>query len=108
MVAWHHRDFSFAVNQAEGSVHTSESLMRHGLLSNSPTIPTYAFSLLTLESFRNLRLQSPHLSVQSFLKAVCNSQNKIYDRALATPFAEAFDAYLAILRLVNQQVSQAL
>lgn len=108
MIAWHHRDFTFPVNQAEGSVHASESLVRHGLLSNSPTIPTYAFSLLTLESFRRLRLRAPRLSIQSFLKAVCDSQNHTYDRSLATPFAEVFDVYLAILRLVDQQVAQAL
>lgn len=108
MIAWHRRDDSFPVNQAEGSVHASESLVQHGLLSNSPTIPTYAFSLLTLESFRRLRLRLPRLSVQAFLKAVCDSQNNIYDPALATPFAEALDAYLAILRLADQQVSEAL
>lgn len=108
MIAWHHRDFTFPVNQAEGSAHASESLVCHGLLSNSPTIPTYAFSLLTLESFRRLQLRAPRLSVQSFLKAVCDSQNDIYDRSLATPFTEAFDVYLAILRLVDQQVSQTL
>lgn len=108
MIAWHRRDTSFPVNQVEGAVSASESLICQGLLSNSPTVPTYAFSLLTLESFRRLRLRAPRLSVQSFLKAICDSQNDVYHAELATPFAETLDVYLAILRIIDNQVAQAL
>ncbi|KIO22578.1 hypothetical protein M407DRAFT_39675, partial [Tulasnella calospora MUT 4182] len=79
-----------------------------GLISNSPAIPTYAFSILTLDSFRRLRLRAPRLSVQAFLKAVCDSQNDIYHAELATPFTEALDVYLALLRLLDQQVAKSL
>ncbi|KIO19279.1 hypothetical protein M407DRAFT_11467 [Tulasnella calospora MUT 4182] len=108
MIAWHQRDTSFPIPQVEGATFASESLIRQGLLSNSPTVPTYAFSLLTLETFRRLRLRTPRLSVQSFLKAICDSQNDIYHAELATPFAEALDVYLAILRIVDSQVAKAL
>lgn len=108
MIAWHQHDTAFVVPQAEDAVFASESLIRHGLLSNSPSMPTYAFSLLTLESFHRLRLRAPRLSVQSFLKAICDSQNDVYHPELAAPFAKALDVYLAILRLVDQQVAKAL
>ncbi|KIO28406.1 hypothetical protein M407DRAFT_45358, partial [Tulasnella calospora MUT 4182] len=84
------------------------SLIQQGLISNSPSIPTYAFSIPTLETFRRLRLRAPRLSVQAFLKAVCDTQNNIYHAELATPFAETLDVYLALLRLVDQQVAKTL
>lgn len=108
MVAWHQRDSAFPVPQAEGATFASESLIQLGLISNSPSVPTYAFSIPTLETFRRLRLRAPRLSVQAFLKAVCDSHNNIYRAELATPFAEALDVYLALLRLVNQQVAKSL
>ena len=51
------------------------TLLRHGCLSPSPTEVSIAFSLRSLELYRRLRLQQPCLSIQAWLKAICDTHN---------------------------------
>ena len=100
------------------------ALVRHGLLGASPTQPTIAFTLESLEFYHQLRRYQGNLSIQAFLKVLCAIHNVCYSFILAymlliylqitfTPllrnqFTVAFDAYLDILRRVQTIVNDAL
>lgn len=107
-VSLHGRDRHFIVIQEPHHQHAGQSLIRHGLISNSPLTPTIAFSILTIETFRRLRLRAPRTSIQSFIKVICDTDNHIFDFDLVTPFTEALDVYLAILRHVDLDIKHAL
>lgn len=105
MFSWHGRNRNFIVVQSKDDVHASEALIRNGLISNSPVIPDYAFSIHTLESFRRLRLRSPRISIQAFVKAMCDTQHSVSFHALYDPFTLAFDIYLRLLKAVDALVN---
>lgn len=102
MYSWFGRERTFPILQAPDDIHDNECLLRVGLISNSPVSPDYAFSILTLETFRLLRLRSPRLSIQAFVKAMCDTQNSIAFHNLFDIFTHAFDIYLRILRVVDR------
>lgn len=84
------------------------SLIRIGLLGSSPVTPKTAFSIKSLESYRQLRLKRPSLSLQAFGQALCATSGIQYTRGLRYRLSETFDAYLSILRGVDLLTSDAL
>lgn len=48
------------------------ALVRSGYLGNTPTTPTLAISLRTLELFWRIRLRKSSFSVEAFTKVVCD------------------------------------
>lgn len=86
----------------------NSSLIRIGLLGSSPLLPKTAFSIKTLESYRLLRLHKPSLSIQSFAQSLCLTSSTKYTLGFRNRLSDAFDAYLAILRRVDQIVLHAL
>lgn len=51
------------------------TLVMYGYLSSNPINPTLAFALPTLEVFRCLRLWSPHVSLQAWVRVLCDIHN---------------------------------
>lgn len=49
-----------------------QALVKSGYLGNTPTTPTLAISLRTLELFRRVRLRKSSFSVEAFAKVVCD------------------------------------
>ncbi|KAG8918247.1 hypothetical protein FRC03_009306 [Tulasnella sp. 419] len=58
--------------------------------------------------YRLLCSRFPRLGVQPFVKALCDSQGRVYDRYLRVQLSNAFDAYLGILRVVDRRLNSAL
>ena len=73
----HHLDYSSHRNlfHIPGSLYMNATLLRHGCLSPSPTEVSISFSLRSLELYRRLRLRQPRLSIQAWLKAICDTHN---------------------------------
>jgi hypothetical protein len=71
-------------------------------------MPSTAFSLLTLESYRLIRLKKPSFSIQAFVQSLCDSSGTQYSISLRNLLSDAFDAYLAILRIVDARIRTAL
>ncbi|KAG8919151.1 hypothetical protein FRC02_001856 [Tulasnella sp. 418] len=90
------------------SVTANVSLMRRGLLSSAPVTPKIAFSVHTLEQYRLLSSRFPRLGFQPFVKALCDSQGRLYDRKLCEHMSDAFDVYLQILRRVEARLNHVL
>ena len=53
----------------------NSTLLRHGCLSSSPHQATYAISLRTLELYRCLRLRQPRVSIQAWIRVICDLHN---------------------------------
>jgi hypothetical protein len=49
-----------------------QALIKHGYLGNTPSTPSLAISLGTLELLRRIRLRKSSFSVEAFAKVVCD------------------------------------
>jgi len=59
--------------------------------------------LRTLELYRRLRLRHAPLSVQAWIKVICDLHDLTYTRSLWRQFVDTFDIYLMILRQVKKR-----
>ncbi|KAG0692050.1 hypothetical protein DFH29DRAFT_1052446 [Suillus ampliporus] len=84
------------------------SLINVGLLGCSPIQPKIAVSLQCLELYHQIRQRKPSFSVQAMVKVLCALHNRSYFQALQDQFAIAFDAYLDILRRIQELANIAL
>ncbi|EIW78051.1 hypothetical protein CONPUDRAFT_61867, partial [Coniophora puteana RWD-64-598 SS2] len=79
-----------------------------GLIPSSPTNPTVCVTADVLEVYRLAHLRCPHLSVQAFVKTVCDLHQRAYASYLTRQFTIAFDVYQQILAEVKVRVQAAL
>ncbi|KAF7967191.1 hypothetical protein HWV62_35590 [Athelia sp. TMB] len=86
----------------------TSALVHQGLLPCSPISPTVAISIEAMELYRVAHLRCPHLSIQAFVKTLCDLHTVQFRRHLARQFSIAFDLYLAILAEVNKCVMAAI
>jgi hypothetical protein len=49
-----------------------QALMKSGYLGNTPTTPSLAISLKTLELFRRIQLRKSSFSIEAFAKVICD------------------------------------
>lgn len=52
----------------------TSALVRQGVIPCSPIMPTVGISMDVLELYRVTHLRSPHMSVQAFVKTLCDLQ----------------------------------
>lgn len=52
--------------------YVASALVRQGVMPCSPIEPTVAITIDALELYRVAHLRSPHLSIQAFVKTLCN------------------------------------
>jgi hypothetical protein len=52
----------------------SSALVRQGVMPCSPISPTVGITTEALDLYRVAHLRSPHLSIQAFVKTVCDLQ----------------------------------
>ena len=50
----------------------ASALVRQGLIPCSPLVPSVAIAIDVLELYRVANLRSPHLSIQAFVKTLCD------------------------------------
>ncbi|KAG1888972.1 uncharacterized protein F5891DRAFT_1216814 [Suillus fuscotomentosus] len=61
-----------------------------------------------LEFYRIVHLRSPHLSIQAFVKSLCDLRGAEFHRHLSCQFSIAFDLYLQVRRCVAAMVAKSL
>ncbi|KAJ7586950.1 hypothetical protein C8J56DRAFT_786679 [Mycena floridula] len=86
----------------------STALVRQGLFPCSPLKITVAISTATLELYRSLFVRCPRLTIQPFVKTLCDMHGVAYRPYLTSQFSIAFDIYLDVLRRMRQRVAVAL
>ncbi|KAG8220663.1 hypothetical protein J3R82DRAFT_2945 [Butyriboletus roseoflavus] len=86
----------------------NETLIHHGYLGCSLLYPTIAISLHTLAAFRQQHRVCPRFSIQAQVKSLCHLHEVPYRPSLTTALSVAYDAYLEILKCVDQELKKAL
>jgi len=74
----------------------------------APYSPSTAITIRALELFRLTHLCSPHLTVHSFVKTLCNMHRVPFKAYLSRQFNIAFDLYLSIRTAVDRLVQVSL
>ncbi|KAJ3887580.1 hypothetical protein GG344DRAFT_90411 [Lentinula edodes] len=83
-------------------------MVRAGFFPSSPLRHHHAFSTRTLHLFHDLFCRCPRLSIQPFIKAICDVQGFLFRPYLMQQFSAAYDAYLEVKARVRKLVAQAL
>ncbi|KAG2034623.1 hypothetical protein BDR03DRAFT_869707 [Suillus americanus] len=86
----------------------ASALVRQGVMPCLPISPTVGITTEALELYHVAHLRSPHLSIQAFVKTVCDLQGVEFHRHLSRQFSIAFDLYLQIRHSVAAIVSELL
>ncbi|KAJ7168423.1 hypothetical protein C8R43DRAFT_1085763 [Mycena crocata] len=74
----------------------------------APYLPSVVITLHALELFRITSLRCPRLSIQAFVRSLCDLHHVPPRPYLVTQFSVAFDVYLAIRARVEKRVQVAL
>ncbi|KAG2030173.1 hypothetical protein BDR03DRAFT_987260 [Suillus americanus] len=69
----------------------ASALVCQGIVPCSPISPTVGIMMEVLELYRVVHLRSPHLSIQSFVKSVCNLHGVEFCRHLSCQFLIVFN-----------------
>ncbi|KAG2126906.1 hypothetical protein DEU56DRAFT_958995 [Suillus clintonianus] len=86
----------------------STALVRQGLMPCSPISPTVGITTEALDLYRVAHLRSPQLSIQAFVKTMCDLHGVGFHRHLSRQFSIAFDLYLQVRRSVAAMVAESL
>ncbi|KAJ6617481.1 hypothetical protein B0H10DRAFT_2218435 [Mycena sp. CBHHK59/15] len=98
------RMFSHSDDASRGN----QTLLKHGYLGSSPESPALAFPLEFLEQFRQIHRVCPRFSFDALSKALSHLHKVPRKKYLRDQLSDAYDAYLAILRGVEERVQKAL
>ncbi|KAI0044055.1 hypothetical protein FA95DRAFT_1497723, partial [Auriscalpium vulgare] len=82
--------------------------LRQGYLGPTPTEVSSVISIRTLELYRRLRLRQPRVSIQAWVRVICDLHNLTYERVYWQHFLDTFDIYLKILTAVQARVDEEL
>ncbi|KAF8870817.1 hypothetical protein BD779DRAFT_509247 [Infundibulicybe gibba] len=84
----------------------AEALVAAGYLGCSPTQPSLAISLGTLERFRQTQLCEASFSLGAYAKVICELYMIPFQRKYRTALTKAFDVYLSIRRYIDQRTAE--
>ncbi|KAE9397606.1 hypothetical protein BT96DRAFT_995705 [Gymnopus androsaceus JB14] len=91
-----------------GDVNQSSSMVRAGIFPCSPITHSSGITTRTLQLFHNLFTRCPRLSIQPFVKALCDLHGVPFRPYLMVQLRQAYDAYLEVKRRVRKQVMETL
>ncbi|KAI6141183.1 hypothetical protein BKA82DRAFT_4362281 [Pisolithus tinctorius] len=86
----------------------TSALVCHGLIPCSPITPKVAITVQALDLYHTVRQRCPHLSIQGYVKSLCDIHGVPFHNHRSRQFSIALDVYLQILALVSNLVHQAL
>ena len=86
----------------------TSAIVRHGLIPCAPYTPTTAITIRVLEFYRIIHLRCPHISIQAFVRTLCDLRCTPFKPYLSRQFSISFDLYLSIRALVDERVLHTL
>ncbi|KAI5989484.1 hypothetical protein EDD15DRAFT_2171323 [Pisolithus albus] len=86
----------------------TSALVRHGLIPCSPITPKVAVTVHALELYHTTRQRCPHLSIQAYVKSLCDVHGVPFHNHRSRQFSIALDVYLQVLAFVSSLVRRAL
>ena len=88
--------YDFDVDNLPEDKNIVSALLRHGLVPSSPFTPSYAVTVRALETYRCSHLRCPHLSIEPFVKGLCDVYGIPYRTGLRKAFSTCLDVYLRL------------
>ncbi|KAJ3884619.1 hypothetical protein GG344DRAFT_83768 [Lentinula edodes] len=86
----------------------SASMVRSGVFPSSPLRHHHAFSTCTLHLYHDLFCRCPRLSIQPFIKSLCDIQGFPFKPYLMQQFSSAYDVYVEVKSQTRKLVAQTL
>ncbi|KAI5996959.1 hypothetical protein EDD15DRAFT_2163188 [Pisolithus albus] len=86
----------------------TSALVHHGLIPCSPITPKVAVTVHTLELYHTTRQRCPNLSIQAYVKSLCDMHGVPFHNHRSRQFSIALDIYLQVLEFVSNLVHRAL
>ncbi|KAI5985372.1 hypothetical protein EDD15DRAFT_2390180 [Pisolithus albus] len=84
------------------------ALVCHGLIPCSPITPKVAVTVSALNLYHTARQRCPHLSIQAYVKSLCDMHGVPFYNHRSRQFSIALDVYLQIIALISNLVRRAL
>ncbi|KAG6824531.1 hypothetical protein H0H92_006579, partial [Tricholoma furcatifolium] len=100
--------YKYSIDICTGDVNIPAAIIRHGLLPTAPLKPSFAFSIRVMELYRTTSLRCPHLTIEPFVKSLCDLHKIPFRQYLAQQFTFALDLYIAIRTNIRRRVDAAL
>ncbi|KAL0572264.1 hypothetical protein V5O48_009690 [Marasmius crinis-equi] len=110
---WEIRVMDFNVHETRTLRHTNPSktinisLMAYGLIGGSAEVPQIGFSLSLFEVYRQIHRVCPYFSIDSLSRCLQHIHSLPRDVQLEDQLRTAYDAYLAIMRTVQDRINAA-
>ncbi|KAJ3743085.1 hypothetical protein DFH05DRAFT_1400357 [Lentinula detonsa] len=86
----------------------SSSLVRQGYFPCSPLLHKSVISTRTLELYHHLFVRCPRLSIQPFVRALCDLHGIRFRNHLCVQFSEAYDAFRAVKTSILSSIKTVL
>ena len=86
----------------------ASTVLCHGLVPSAPFHVRCGFSIRAVELYRVAHNRSPHLSINAFIKTLCDLQGLPFKTYLSAQFSIAYDLYLRIRMVTALRVDTAL
>ncbi|KAJ3913715.1 hypothetical protein F5877DRAFT_93080 [Lentinula edodes] len=83
-------------------------MVRSGVFPSSPLRHHHAFSTCTLHLYHDLFCRCPRLSIQPFIKSLCDIQGFPFKPYLMQQFSSAYDVYVEVKSRTRKLVAQTL
>ncbi|KAK1234649.1 hypothetical protein PQX77_002152, partial [Marasmius sp. AFHP31] len=97
-----------AIGKYTCDMYKSASLIRQGYFPCNPLVHSSVVTTQTLELFHSLFLRCPRLSIQPFIRALCDLQGYRFKNYLCIQFSQAYDVFISVKEEARRQVRQAL
>lgn len=91
-----------------GELYANETLIRFGYLATVPLVPHTAISLDCLRLYRALRGRCGALSIESFVRVLCDLHNVHFHKYHCAQFSQAFIVYSSLVAGVSEKLDAAL
>ncbi|KAJ7678318.1 hypothetical protein DFH06DRAFT_1121808 [Mycena polygramma] len=95
-------------NLDSGGNGVAAALIKQGLFPCAPFNPSVVITTRTLELFRTAHVRCPHLSIQPFVKTLCDLRGEPYKPYLCQQFTICYDLYLDVKRQTERRVLESL
>ncbi|KAJ3575677.1 hypothetical protein NP233_g931 [Leucocoprinus birnbaumii] len=102
------RIFTLSTGIRDPDTGISAALLQRGLVPCTPKRPSLAVTVRVLEFYRKLHLRSPHVSIQPYVKTLCDIFGIPFRSYLSEQFSICYDVYAQILEEVKLRVARAL
>ncbi|KAI6113495.1 hypothetical protein EV401DRAFT_1982963 [Pisolithus croceorrhizus] len=79
----------------------TSALVRHGLIPCSPITPKVAVTVHALDLYHTTRQRCPHLSIQAYVKSLCDLHGVPFHNHRSRQFSIALDVYLQVLAFIS-------